>query len=74
MVDLMKELNMLLQVAEHIGFMEANSGMTDEYKVLKLRDELGEMKTTFLNKLMDSHKESFSGMDINSSMIGVDDD
>lgn len=46
-----RELNMLLQVAEHIGFMEANSGKTDEYKVLTLRDELEEMKSRFRDML-----------------------
>lgn len=73
MVDLTKELDMLLQVAEHIGFMEANSGKTDEYKVLSLRDELHEMTISFLNKLMDID-DDVPDMDINSSMIGVDDD
>lgn len=73
MVDLTKELNMLLQVAEHIGFMEANSGRADEYKVLSLRDELAEMKASFLGKLMDID-DDVQGMDINSSMIGVDDE
>jgi hypothetical protein len=73
MVDLTKELNMLLQVSEHIGFMEANSGRADEYKLLTLRDELAEMKAAFLSKLMDIDDDD-SGMDINSSMIGVDDE
>lgn len=50
-MNLERELNMILQVAEHIGFMEANSTKTDEYKVLTLRDELEEMKSRFQDML-----------------------
>lgn len=49
-------LNTLLQVAEHIGFMEANSTKTDEYKILSLRDELEEIKSRYQDMLAaDSH-------------------
>lgn len=62
-MTLEKELNTILQVAEHIGFMEANNA--NEYKVLELRDELQEMKSRFLDMLAD--------LDNNSSMMGEDD-
>lgn len=46
----MKDLRILLDTmlvrANHIGFME-NSHMTNEYKILEMKDDLEEMKEEF---------------------------
>jgi hypothetical protein len=44
----MTQLKGLLMTAEHIGFMEGQAGMTGDYKILELRDELEEMVLAFL--------------------------
>jgi len=59
----------------HIGFMESEYGNSDEeqMKILHLKDELEERKSAFVDTLVDADGD-VPGMDINSSMIGVDDE
>jgi hypothetical protein len=52
---LLKKLRTLLITSEHIGFMEANSGMVDEYKVLELRDSLEELVSEFMTWFADKY-------------------